>query len=59
MLLLRTEIEIITLTSLRIASCTVVSGQSPFLPPFKFVLQSLKGLHGLYKIKASYRVRKL
>jgi glycosyltransferase involved in cell wall biosynthesis len=56
-LLLRAELENHQIKQVYVLHRVRQFGVSRGLPPLKFVSQSLKGLHGLYKIKASYRVR--
>jgi glycosyltransferase involved in cell wall biosynthesis len=58
-LLLRAELENYNIQQVYVLHRIRQFGVSRGLPPLKFVSQSLKALHGLYKIKASYRVREL
>jgi glycosyltransferase involved in cell wall biosynthesis len=56
-LLLRVELENYNIKQVYVLHRTRQFGVSRGLPPLRFVSQSLKALHGLYRIKASYRVR--
>jgi glycosyltransferase involved in cell wall biosynthesis len=56
-LLLRVELENYSIQQVYILHRVRQFGVSRGLPPLRFISQSLKALQGLYKIKASYRVR--
>jgi len=56
-LLLRMELENYNIKQVYVLHRMRLFGVSRGLPPLKFMLHSLKALQGLYKIKASYRVR--
>lgn len=55
-LLLRLELENYLIKQVYVGHRSRAFGVSRGLPPLGYISQAIKGLHGLYKIKASYRI---